>query len=77
MSPLLFVIVMDTMGMLDKAVNEDRILGFKIGNVKGHSLVMSHLLFADDSLIFCDGDLDQLLLLRMILIWFETISALK
>ena len=77
LSPLLFVIVMDTMGMLDKAVNEDRISGFKIGNVEGHSLVMSHLLFANDSLIFCDANLNRLLLLSMILIWFETISALK
>ena len=45
--------------------------------LKEHSLVMSHLLFADDTLIFCDADLDQHLLLHMVLIWFEAISSLK
>lgn len=40
-------------------------------------LVVSHLLFADKTLIFCDTDLDQLLLLRMVLIWFEAVSSLK
>uniref|UniRef100_A0A7N2KQL6 Reverse transcriptase zinc-binding domain-containing protein n=1 Tax=Quercus lobata TaxID=97700 RepID=A0A7N2KQL6_QUELO len=38
---------------------------------------VSHLLFADDTLIFCDADLDQILILRMILIWFEAVSGLK
>ena len=37
----------------------------------------SHLLFANDTLIFCDADLDQMLLLRMLLIWFEAMSGLK
>lgn len=41
-------------------------------------MVISHLLFVDDTLIFCDVDLNEpLLLLRMILIWFETVSGLK
>ena len=70
MSLLLFIIVMNVVGrMLDKAVNE--------GRIEGCSLVMSHLLFADDTLIFCDTDHDQLLLLRMVLIWFEAVSSLK
>lgn len=48
-----------------------------MGNLEGCSLVMSHLLFADNTLIFCDTDLDQLLLLHMVLIWFEAVSSLK
>lgn len=63
---------MDTMGkMLDKAINECRISGFKVGNLEGHSLVMSHLLFVDNTLIFSDADLNQLLLLCMVLIWLR------
>ena len=38
---------------------------------------MSHLLFANDTLIFCDADLEQVLFLSMILIWFEAVSSLK
>ena len=33
--------------------------------------------FADDMLIFCEADLEQILILRMILIWFEAVSGLK
>ena len=44
LSPLLFIIVMDTVGkMLDKAVNEGRMSGFRVGNLEGSSLVKSHL----------------------------------
>ena len=50
---------------------------FSVGNLEGRSLVVSHLLFADDTLIFCEADLEQILILRMILIWFEAVSGLK
>ena len=57
--PLLFILVMEAIGrMLDKAVHEGRMLGFSVGNLEGRSLAVSHLLFADDTLIFCDADLD-------------------
>ena len=69
LSPLLFVLVMDALGrMLGKAVHEGRMLGFRVGDLEGRSLAVSHFLFADDTLIFCDADLDQILILRMILI---------
>ena len=48
-----------------------------VGNLEGRSLAMSHLLFVNDTLIFCDADLDQILFLRMILIWFEAVSSPK
>ena len=63
--------------MLDKAINEGRMSGFSVGNLGGRSLAVSHLLFANDTLIFCDADLDQILILHMILIWFEAIFGLK
>ena len=78
LSPLLFVLVLEALGrMLDKAVHEGRMSGFSVGNLEGRSLAVSHLLFADDTLIFCDADLEQILILRMILIWFEVMSSLK
>ena len=48
---------------------------FGVGRLAGRSLAVSRLLFADDTLIFCDADLEQVLFLRMILIWFEAVSA--
>ena len=78
MSPLLFVLVMEALGrMLDKVVHEGRMLGFSVGNLEGRSMAVSHLLFVDDTLIFCEADLDQILILRMIRIWFEEVSGLK
>ena len=78
LSPLLFVLVMEALGrMLDKAVLEGRMSGFSVGNLEGRSMAVSHLLFADDTLIFCKVDLDQILILCMILIWFEVVSGLK
>ena len=78
LSPLLFVLVMEALGrMLDKAVHDGHMSGFGVGCEEGRSLAVSHLLFADDTLIFCGADLDQVLFLRMILIWFEAVSSPK
>ena len=78
LSPLLFVLVMEAFGrMLDKAVHEGRLSGFHVGNLEGRSLVVSYLLFADNTLIFCNADLDQLLILRIVLIWFKAGTGLK
>ena len=37
----------------------------------------THLLFPDDALVLCDVVLDQILLLRLMLLWFEIVSRLK
>ena len=63
--------------MLDKAVHEGRLSGFNVGASANRSLMVSHLLFADDSLIFCDANIDHMLILRMVLIWFKAVSGLK
>ena len=69
---------MEALGrLLDKAVHEGRMSGFSVGNLEGRSMAVSHLLFADDTLIFCKVDLDQILILCMILIWFEAVPGLK
>ena len=78
LSPLLFVLVMEAVSrMLDKAVHEGRLSGFNAGASTGRSLMVSHLFFADDTLIFCDANIDQMLILCMVLIRFEAVSGLK
>ena len=78
LSPLLFALVMEALGrMLDKAVYDGHMSSFGVGSEEGRSLSVTYLLFANDTLIFCGVDLDQVLFLRMILIWFEAVSRLK
>ena len=78
LSPLLFVLVMEAVGrMLDKAIHEGCLLGFRVGDSAGRTLVVSHLFFTDDTLIFCDANIVQMLILCMVLIWFEAVSSLK
>ena len=48
-----------------------------MSNLEGDSLMVLHLLFVDDTLIFCDTDLDQLLIICLVLLWFEAVSGFK
>ena len=52
-SPLLFGIVMEALShMLDVAVSAGQFSDFSMGSTAGSSVMVSHLLFADDTLIF-------------------------
>jgi hypothetical protein len=48
-----------------------------VGMADSNVLMLSHLLFADDTLIFCDTDAHQVLHLRYLLTWFEAVLGLK
>ena len=65
LSPLLFVIIMEALSrMMSKAIEEGLLLGFQVGALGNDSLCLSHLLFADDTLIFSDGNPDHIFHLR-------------
>nr|XP_009800410.1 PREDICTED: uncharacterized protein LOC104246308 [Nicotiana sylvestris]XP_016445624.1 PREDICTED: uncharacterized protein LOC107770805 [Nicotiana tabacum] len=60
-----------------KTSNVNRwVKGFEVDRNSADSLKITHLQYADDTLIFCDAEEEQLRYLRIILVLFEGISGL-
>ena len=78
LSPFLFLIVMEALSRLLARVGTGHFIkGFSVGCPEEESLNISHLLFADDTLIFCKADPLQLRYLKGVFIWFQAVSGLK
>ena len=77
LSPLLFDIVMEALScIMDVAASVGQFLGFSVGSTASPSVMVSYLLFVDDTLIFCDANPSQIANLRTILAKFEGVSGL-
>lgn len=75
--PFLFILAMEGLNnMLNKAKQLHWLEGFGVGNRSGHSVSVSHLLFADDTLIFCGAKNTQVHYLTLTLMIFEALSGL-
>ncbi|CAL5368692.1 unnamed protein product [Camellia sinensis] len=59
------------------AVHEGLLSGFTVGSPMGSAIRVSHLLYADDALVFCDAEVAQLGFLRCVLVYFEAVSGLR
>jgi hypothetical protein len=78
LSPFLFVIVMEALSrMLSATVNGGFLSGFSVGSRHSGVVNISHLLFADDTLVFCGAKPDHLCYLRALFLCFEAVSGLK
>ena len=78
LSPFLFVLGMETLSRLvDRAVEGGVLSSFRFKSRRGREVCVSHLLFADDTLIFCKDNEEQMAYLRWTLMWFEAASGLK
>ena len=61
LSPLLFVLVMEALSrLMDRAVARGYLEGFSVDNSNVSDLKVSHMLFSDDTLVFCGAARDQL-----------------
>uniref|UniRef100_A0A2N9J2H5 Reverse transcriptase domain-containing protein n=1 Tax=Fagus sylvatica TaxID=28930 RepID=A0A2N9J2H5_FAGSY len=78
LSPLLFLLVMEMLSRMLKTVESKGLIhGFSVGGNTSDGLCISHLLYADDTILFCDAKMDQLLYIRMVLTCFEAITGLR
>ena len=78
LSPYLFVLGMEVFSLLiDKATMGGFLPGYNIRGRNGAAMNISHLLFADDSLVFCKDSEKQMVFLSWILLCFEALSGLR
>ena len=78
LSPYLFMIAMESLScFLKRAVAGGFLSGCQVKGRFGEGVQVSHLLFVDDTLVFCEASLDQITYLCWLLVWFEAISRLR
>ena len=63
--------------MLKRVVEGNFISGCRFSGRDGGDIVISHLLYADDTILFYEANSEQLMYLRWTLMWFEAFSGLK
>ncbi|RVW37057.1 Translation initiation factor IF-2, chloroplastic [Vitis vinifera] len=77
-SPYLFVIAVEVFSVfIKRAVEGDFLSGCRVKGRSEEGVLISHLLFADDTLVFCKPSQDQLTYLSWLLMWFEVASGLR
>ena len=73
LSPFLFIIAMEGFNSicLRVATQNSLLQGFKVRNLSGVDMQICHLLYADDTVIFCKAKEEEIRIVRMILVVFE------
>ena len=71
MSPLLFLVMMEVFSRMVKRMEGVGLLsGFRANGRRGRGECVSHLLFTDDTILFCDAMVEQILHIRLLLLCF-------
>ena len=78
LSPYLFVLGMEVLSILiNKAVDVGFLSGYKLRDRGGNKVQVSHLLFEDDTMVFCENSRDQIMDLSRVLLWFEALFGMR
>ena len=63
--------------MLTRVEEAGLIRGFKVEGRRGGGECVTHLLFVDDTILFCDADVEQIFYIRLLLLSFQAVTGLK
>ncbi|XP_050259707.1 uncharacterized protein LOC126704729 [Quercus robur] len=63
--------------MLQRVEGAGLIRGFKADGRRGGGECVSHLLFAEDTILFCDVVVEQILHVQLLLLCFQAVTGLK
>ena len=78
LSPMLFLVMMEVFNKMKKRTEGTGLLrGFKADSRRGRGVCVSHLLFVDNTILFCDANVEQILHVWMLLLCFQAVTRLK
>ena len=63
--------------MMKRAKGAGLLRGLRADGRRGGGVCVSHLLFANDMILFCDADEEQILHIQMLLLCFQAVTGLK
>ena len=76
LSPLLFLVMMEVFSRVAKRMEGAGLLsGFRADGRRGRGECISHLLFANDTILFCDAVVEQILHVRLLLLGFQAMTG--
>ena len=71
LSPVLFLVIMEVFSKMVKRMEGVGLLSsFRAKGRRGRGECVSHLLFVDDTILFCEATVEQILHVRLLLLCF-------
>ena len=76
--PMLFLVMMEVFSRMTQRVEGASLLcDFRADGRQGRGQCVLHLLFANDTILFCDANVEQILHVWILLLCFQAITGLK